>query len=480
MTSHFYSDSQKLKAFAKDCVLEGSPDRVYEPSTKEQLIQNLQECLQENIPITICGSQTSMTGSSVAMSGAVISVQKLNRIIEISEDDKGPYAVCEPGVILSDLKKAAQDKGCFYPPEPTSFKEATLGASIATNATGDSTFKYGPTRVYVDELEVMDGAGQLKTLKRSKPLELKQAKNSAGYFCDGDEIDFVIGSEGTLAAIIQVKVRLLKATQPNQFIVVLPFSSLKDCLDAVVQIVPEGSHPGLLQTNDPSCLELIGPGAAELFAECQSCPSELKDQRSFLYLKGEYASQSDFDATVESWLHDLKLVYDKIGQPDLVSKIFLAQTDSQLKSIGECRHYIPLKVNERYFQYNEVGGGKVGTDWWVPLHHLQEMMAWTYDKSVELGIPFLVFAHIGNGHPHWNYLTKTASDREKVQQFVYDQCEKAVLFGGGVAGEHGIGKIKKKLLKIQHSPKMIQKMKDIKKKWDPKGLLGQGNLFDSL
>lgn len=478
MTRHFHSEFQKRKAYAKDCVLEGSPELVAEPSCVEDLIEVVLHCLDQKIPITFCGSQTSMTGSSVALKGAAVSLTKLNKILEIGEDQKGPYALCEPGVILGDLKKAVKAKGYFYPPEPTSFKEATVGATVATNATGESTFKYGPTRTFVEELDVVTGTGEVKTLKRTKALQLNSFKNTAGFFLEGEEIDHVIGSEGTLAVITKIKLRLLKDDRPNIFVMVLPFQDLEQAISAVVEIVPENKNKGLLQSNVPQCLELIGPGAAELFAECESCPAELKDQKSFLYLKGEYSGQTDLERTLELWFDDLKILYQQIEAEDLFDKIFIAQTDQQLKDIAECRHYIPLKVNERYFEYNKKGGGKVGTDWWVPLHHLKEMMHWTYEKSKALNIPFLVFAHIGNGHPHWNYLTKNATDKQRAQNFVYEQCEKAVLFGGGVAGEHGIGKIKKQLLKIQHSPKMIQKMKQIKKDWDPYQLLGQGNLFD--
>lgn len=466
----FDTSKETLARYSHDMVYQGHPEYFYSASDTQTLQEILAYCDQNKIPVTFCGSQTAMTGSSVADNGALISLTNKNKILDIGKDKTGQaYVITEPGVILGDLKRAVQSEGFFYPPDPTSFNEAQIGASVATNATGEDTFKFGPTRWYVDELEILTSSGQKKTLKREKPLSQTMIKNTAGYFLGGEEIDEVIGSEGTLALITKLKLKLLDYQKHRYFLLILPFSRFDSCLDAVVKIAQS--------ENKPRALELIGPGAGKYFQECDKCPQELKSENIFLYIKEDYSDDSDMNQKIETWFDFLSKLYKDLNEDSALERIFLAQTSEQLENIRECRHYIPLKVNETYFNYIDKGGGKVGTDWWVPHKSLREMMLWTHERAGELGVPFLVFAHIGNGHPHWNFLTRTPEEKKKAKDFVIEQCQKAVRHGGGVAGEHGIGKIKRDLIAIQHSAQTIQKMISIKRKWDPNWILGCGNLF---
>lgn len=452
-------------------VLRGHPRYVYEACDFDTAAEILAYCDANHMPVTFCGSQTSMTGASVAEDGVMIAMAKKNRILDIVKDPKsgGGFVVTEPGVILGDLKNAVIKEGLYYPPDPTSYGEAQVGATVATNATGEDTFRFGPTRVYVEELDLIGANGKSKTLARKNPPRLLEPKNTAGYTLDAEDIDQIIGSEGTLGLITRLKLKLLPLTKPNVFLLILPFSSFENSLDAVVRIA---SHP-----DKPRALELIGPGAGAYFKQGPNCPAELKKEEIFLYLKDDYADENEFHTKTQNWFDRLARIYEDLGETGSFKRLFLAQTHKQLEDIRECRHYIPLKVNEEYFPLAEVGGGKVGTDWWVPLHHLKEMMLQTYHEALDLKIPFLVFAHIGNGHPHWNFLTRNAKDKAIAHDFVLRQCRQAVLYGGGVAGEHGLGKIKRDLLQIQHSPKIIKKMAELKMKWDPNWILGRGNIL---
>lgn len=452
-------------------VFRGMPRYVYEASDFETVSEILASCDAQRLPVTFCGSQTSMTGASVAEDGVLVALGKKNRILDIVKDPKtgGGFAVTEPGVILGDLKKAAIQEGLYYPPDPTSYNEAQVGATVATNATGEDTFRFGPTRPYVEELDLIDASGKSQTLIRKNPPRLAEQKNTAGYALDAEAIDQVIGSEGTLGVITRLKLKLLPFAKPNIFILLLPFSAFENALAAVVKIAA--------LPDKPQALELIGPGAGAYFKLCPNCPEELKKEEIFLYLKDDYSDENEFHAKTQNWFNQLSGIYQDLGEENAFERLFLAQTHKQLEDIRECRHYVPLKVNEEYFPFVEMGGGKVGTDWWVPLHHLQDMMIATYREALKLKIPFLVFAHIGNGHPHWNFLTRNAKDKERAREFVLRQCRQAVLYGGGVAGEHGLGKIKRDLLQIQHAPKTIKKMMELKTKWDPNWILGRGNIL---
>lgn len=458
-------------SLSRDTVYQGAPDFACRARDERDIVEALATCHRSRIPLTVCGSQTSITGASAADSGLVLSLTRLNRILEISPDPAtgGGWAVVEPGVLIADLKDAARAAGLFYPPDPTSFREATIGASVATNATGEDTFKYGSTRSYVNEIALQTIDGRALTLARSVPAPTRPAKNTAGYFLDGEEIDAFIGAEGTLGIITSLRLRLLPGRDRGFILFVLPFKDFAACLQAVVH---------LQKTKAPArAIELVGPGAAEYFTACPDCPLELRGRSCFLYLKGEFTDAGGPETILEDWTARLEGVYHAAGNPAGFQDVITALTTAQQEAIRRSRHFIPLKVNEAYFPFVAQGGGKIGTDWWVPLHHLEEMMLPVYDEARGLGIPFLVFAHIGNGHPHWNFLTRTAAEKQRALEFVNRQCWQAALFGGGVAGEHGLGKIRRDLLTVQHSPKVVRKMIDLKRRWDPEWLLGRGNIL---
>lgn len=469
---HLVSDRAVLEKYSKDSVYKGNPEFSFLAKDQKTTRDVIEYCHGHVLPVTFCGGQTSMTGASVADRGVAFSLSAQNRILEMgTRSDGTSFVTCEPGVILGDLKKAVEQEGFFYPPDPTSYQEVQVGATVATNATGADTFKYGPTRAYVLGLDVLGADGTQQKLIRTKPWTHSLIKNTAGYFLDGEEIDEVIGSEGTLCLIESVTLKLLRGIQPNIFLLILPFSDFERCIKAV-PLIEKLEHK-------PRALELIGPGAIEYFARCSSCPAELKSEKEkcFLFIKDEYTNEADFDVTLTQWFDRLLPIYTEVDDATALDRIFLAKTDQQLDAIRKCRHDIPSKVNEEYFVYDAVGGGKIGTDWWVPLDRLVGTMLRTYAEALSLRVPFQVYAHIGNGHPHWNFLTKNSDEKKRAIEFVKQQCRWAVQNGGGVAGEHGIGKIKRYLLPIQHSDEVIRKMVALKTKWDPKWLLGQGNIL---
>jgi FAD/FMN-containing dehydrogenase len=468
------TDSESLEDYKHDMVYEGAPEAIHMARDWQDTSEILEFCDSHQTPVTFCGSQTAMTGSSVADSGLVVALANKNKILDIGKDSQTsePFVITEPGVILGDLKRKVLEEGYQYPPDPTSYNEAQVGATVATNATGEETFRFGPTRWYVKELEILRANGKAETITRKGPPPSEPVKNSAGYFLGGEPIDDIIGSEGTLALITKLKLKLLPDDSPGRFLLILPFDDFASCLDGVLFITSQNEL-------NPRALELIGPGAGEYFRECESCPGALKKSSLFLYIRDDYKDDVDKMNKLETWFQNLERLYQSLGQTHQMNDLFLAETPQQLSDIRECRHHIPLRVNETYFPYTKLGGGKVGTDWWVPLNHMKSMMLETYEEASRSGLPFLTFAHIGNGHPHWNFLTKTPEEKKIAQALVEKQYHKAVKHGGGVAGEHGIGKIKRHLIGIQHNQETIDQMKALKNKWDPHHILGQGNILKS-
>jgi D-lactate dehydrogenase (cytochrome) len=210
---------------------QGFCDAVYFPETESDVKEIISNAYINKTLVTVSGNGTGLTGARVPEGGIVISTDKLNRLIELNEESK--YAVVEPGLLLSEFLKITAEKLLFYPPDPTE-KNCFIGGTIATNASGEKTFKYGPTRDYVLALHVVLSNGELLKLERGKNIandnhliltteegtrfvidipeyRMPSVKNASGYFTKPgmDAIDLFIGSEGTLGVITQIKLRLL-------------------------------------------------------------------------------------------------------------------------------------------------------------------------------------------------------------------------------------------------------------------------------
>ncbi|MBX7148673.1 FAD-binding oxidoreductase [bacterium] len=463
-------DDSRLLTYKDSTVYKGNPDGLYFAKDVKGLSDFVGYCFHHKIPITPCGSRTAMTGASQADSGYLLAFEKMDCLLDIATDPvtKTPIAICEPGILLGDLKRKVEEAGFFYPPDPTSYKEAQLGGTVATNATGEDSFLYGPTRRYIRELQIVTADGQTQTLKR-KTMPAMTTKNKAGYFLDGEEIDYLIGSEGTLGIITQITVDLIKPPF-GFFALLIPFKTFDDTLNAVEKL-------SVGDQLNPRAIELIGPGAFEIFCEQKEIPQFPDKTTSLLYVKQEYISEADYDKKLSLWLEVLQNFYEEHGCKGWEEYLFVAKSDKEKEALRAFRHYIPQMVNERNRKFLDTGGGKISTDWWVPPNKMKNFMLTIYDESIKQKIPFLVFAHIGNGHPHWNYLTRDNIEKARIEKFVEDVCRRAVGLGGGVAGEHGVGKIHHNYLEIQHNASVVQKMLALKKKWDPSFLLGRGNIF---
>lgn len=454
-----------IASYTHDAVLTATPDYVARPKTIQEVREVIEYCSTHKIPLTICGSRTSMTGSSVTDTGVLMTLEGLSGVVNI---DTGSRTVTvRPGTILGDMQREVEAVGLYYPPSPTSRNECTVGATLATNATGDSTFKYGTTRRYVREITILTADGIQRTITRKGPPP-EELKNTAGYFMSGEEIDHFIGSEGTLGVIVEAKLALVD--MPDGVITfMIPFPSNRDALQF---IGAHKSYPAL----SPRTMEYVDEAATQIMSRCDHFPKLPDLARAFVICQQEIIHGSEDDC-LDSWFSALNTILTQCKAPQLTESIIVAQSNKEQDHIAEWRHHIPSHISELHRQLQTQGGGKVGTDWWVPLPRMMEMMDFAYEASDKIAIPYIAFGHLGNGHPHFNYLTRNSDEKNRAHKLVLDCCRKAVTMGGGVAGEHGIGKIKHELMTIQHSQNEIEEMIALKKKWDPKWILGRGNIF---
>lgn len=456
-----------METYQKDTMLVGNPDAVLRARDVIDIKEMLVYCNDKKIPVTFCGSQTSMTGASVAMNGVLISTEKMEDVIDVDQNKK--LARVQPGIIISDLKKYLSPLGLTYPPAPTSQDSARVGASISTNATGEDSFKYGPTRIYVEELKIILADGNEKIFKRDKSENIYGGLDKAGYLLESkNPIDHFIGGEGTLGFISEALVRVIDLPA-GFFSVLVPFPSNSKAIEFIVHIVKNKKT-----SLDPRALEFIDETALSFMKTHRTFPDGLKNAKSLVYFKQEFSSDAQMSEKLDLWMKEI-CAY---STPQLSEAGIIAVDNSKKEEMRLWRHQIPVKINETYAQYWTQGGGKIGSDWWVPVGKLSEMMAFVYKTGEEAKIPFLAFAHLGMGHPHVNYLCKTPEEKARAEKLLLLCCQKAVSLGGGVAGEHGIGKIHHDLAEIQWNKTILTKMKKIKSHYDPNWILGQGNIFN--
>ena len=242
------TDQDIVKGFCTDSSnYPGYAEALIRPKSTEEVVEILKEANSKKTSVTTIGNRSSLTGSAAAVGGWILDTSQMTKIIEINHKEQ--FALAEPGMMLSDFKKTIFGEGLFYAPDPTSENECFFGGSIATNASGSRTFKYGSTKKYVRALEVVLASGEVLKIRRPN-IE----KNTFGYLPFQNMVDIFVGSEGTLGVITKAEVDLIK--KPEGFFGGMAFfKSLSQALDFVVSVRKEITNPS----------PKISPRSVELF-----------------------------------------------------------------------------------------------------------------------------------------------------------------------------------------------------------------------
>lgn len=464
MTFQLITDPDIVKGFCTDSSnYPGFAEALVRTKTTEEVSEVLKEANSKKIPVTPIGNRSSLTGSAAACGGWILDTSQMTKIIEINYKEK--FAVAEPGIMLSDFKKIIFDEGLFYAPDPTSEKECFFGGSVATNASGSRTFKYGSTRKYVRALEVVLASGEVLNIR--KPLI---EKNTFGYLPFQNTVEIFVGSEGTLGVITKAEVELIEKPE-NFFGGFAFFKSLSDALDFVVGIRKE--HTKSSPRITPRAVELFDHHGLDIIKPDSSfkIPVEAK---AAIFFEQEYRQEANesFENILNNWLSFFET------NKALVEETIIAMEPKQQEELRRLRHKVPSFLFEEGSMFVKDGGGKISTDWSVPIGKIHEIIAYAQTLASEAAIEEpVIYGHIGNGHPHYNFIAKNSSDKEKILSVVRKTCQKVVTLGGTIAGEHGIGKIKKEFVKYQYPPQIINAMKSLKYALDPNGILAPGNMF---
>lgn len=461
MTFQLITDPDIVKGFCTDSSnYPGHAEALVRPKSTSDVVEIVKEANSKKIPITTIGNRSSLVGSAAAEGGWILDTSQMTKIIEINKKEK--FALAEPGMMLSDFKKTILDEGLFYAPDPTSENECFFGGSIATNASGSRTFKYGATRKYVRALEVVLASGEVLNIRRPE-IE----KNTFGYLPFQNMVDVFVGSEGTLGIITKTEVDLIN--KPEYFFGGMAFfKTLSDALDFVINVRKD------LINQTPA----VTPRAVELFDHLgldiirPDSPFKIPDiAKAGIFFEQE-CSLDDFEKLLNNWLGFLE------KNKALVEDTIIANEPKQQEELRRLRHLVPSSLFEEGGKYVKDGGGKISTDWSVPINKIHEIIKYAQDlaDAAKIKEP-VIYGHIGNGHPHYNFIAKNTKDKKIILDVVHKTCQKVVLLGGTIAGEHGIGKIKKDFLKYQYPPSIINAMKSLKNSLDPNGILAPGNIF---
>ncbi|MEP7365991.1 MAG: FAD-binding oxidoreductase [Acidobacteriota bacterium] len=421
----------------------GNPDREFAPATPEELTAILAEANASSTPVTIAGSATGVTGGCCPESGWLVSMRHFDRVVI-----ERWRALAGAAVTLRDLNTAAARTGQFYAPDPTEWT-ASVGGSIATNASGSRSFKYGSTRRHILSLDVAFADGTRRHFRRGEAIDFEvpaiplpnTTKNTAGYpLSPGmDWIDLIAGSEGTLAVILEAELQLLPVP-PVIAAAVLFFESDDDAF-ASVEICRTEPSLRMLEYLDGNSLRLLGESAAAALI---------------------------VESTSEEWLHSLDL-------PGLREDSWVAATPQDRERFRAFRHSLPEKVNDLV---RRNGFQKLGSDFAVPLDRNREMLD-HYHAELSRHFPgqYVLFGHIGDAHLHANIVPATAEQDAAGRQLMLALADHAVSLGGTVSAEHGLGKRKANLLLRQFSTQSVESMLAVKRRLDPANILGRGNLF---
>lgn len=469
----------------------GNAERVFLPESEDEIAEILREANAAGIPVTIAGARTGTVGGAIPFGGYVVSMERFNKI-EI--DRENARAVCGAGVILADLQKAADAEGLLYPPDPTEWS-CQIGGTIATNASGSRSFKYGATRGFVEAINVVLASGGRLKITRGKtvsangePIELTAEsgakitaviptyprpnvrKNVSGYYnaLPMDAIDLFIGSEGTLGVITQAELRLLPKWEG--FFSGIVFFEKEDGLLAFVDEARKLSYEtrsGGTDSIDASMLEYFDGNALRFIAE--RFPETPENMAGAVYFE-QATNAANEDELLEKWNELLEK-----HSADL-ERSWFTTTDGDAERLRAFRHALPVSVNERVVRN---GRKKIGTDMSVPDDKFAGFLRFYKEILDASGIDHVIFGHIGDNHLHANLLPKDDAEAERARH-IYGRCiAQAIMLGGCVSAEHGIGKLKSNYLYVMMGERYLNEMGQLKRAFDPNGILGRGNMFDA-
>jgi len=422
-----------------------APKVVVFARSSDDVRKLLQFANENKIPVTARGAGYGYVGSCVPIRrGIVLSLMQMNQIKEINFVDA--IALVEPGVITSELKRAARSKNLFYPPDPASFEHCTIGGNVATNAGGPRCLKYGVTRNYITGLEVVLANGDL--LRTGGRVH----KNKTGF----DLIGLFVGSEGMLGVVTEVTVKLLPLP-PARATLSASFDTISEAAATVQQIFAAGFLPSSLEIADKFTLEA---------ARQDSGSSHVPSGNAHLLV--------DLDGQEETVGAEMQKMRDLIKSRK-PSALEIATNESDCEKLWALRREFSNSLRA-------TGLTKLNEDIVVPRGRLVDLIAFAERLSERSGFPVACFGHAGDGNIHINIMAdrynREVAVREKVQAALDELFAQVLAWGGVITGEHGIGLAKKRWWPEASSDVARDLHRTLKHALDPNNILNPGKFLD--
>jgi D-lactate dehydrogenase (cytochrome) len=500
------SDPDQIQSYLSDAsyLKGGTAEAIVFPESAGEVADVLRRASYEGTSVTVSGAGTGTVAGRVPFGGIVIATDRLNNIRSVVPTHTGGVAVAEAGVVLRDLQQAVESRGLLYPPDPTE-RGCFLGGTIATNASGSRSFKYGPTRNYVERLEVVLATGDLVQIRREDihadlngrirmPLQSGLVieaqlptyrmpdvrKHASGYFISPgmDVLDLFIGSEGTLGVIVEAEVKLLP--KPEGLLSGVVFFDSQSSLLSFVADVRSAS----LRTREQSMAVEERTSRVKSKDGIDARALEYFDRQSLGFLRKKYQSIPEqaigavfFEQETSTDTEDLLMNawQERLEQHHaLVDDSWFATTALDQAKLREFRHQLPVLMNEWFARYNQ---RKVSTDMAVPDDQFAEMLKFYEESLSRSNLRYTIFGHIGDNHVHVNILPRDDNEAAQAWDIYLQFIRRAVKLGGTVSAEHGIGKLKRRYLSELYTKQHLREMATLKHAFDPAGILGRGNIF---
>jgi glycolate oxidase len=422
------------------------PDLLVRPETVEEVAGLLRWAHEHAIPVTPIGARTGLSGGALSVEGGVgLSMERFNRILSI--DEKNLQATLEPGVITQVFQDAVREKGLMYPPDPASRGSCFIGGNVAENSGGPKAVKYGVTKDYVLNLQVVLPTGEVIWTGANT------LKNSTGY----NLTQLMVGSEGTLGVITKIVMRLVPHPK-HDLLMLVPFRSATKACEAVSAIFRAGIVPSGMEFMERDAIvyamEFIGEAPVPL----------ADDDEAHLLIE---VDGNDVDQLMIECEHIAEVViqYD-------AGEILFAEDQAKKDQLWKLRRRVGEAVKAQSIYKEE--------DTVVPRFELPALLKAVKTIGQRYGFRSVCYGHAGDGNLHVNILKEDMTDEawnQTVKQGIRELFQEVKALGGTLSGEHGIGWVQKDYMDVMFEPFHLDIMRSIKKVFDPKGILNPRKIF---
>ena len=422
------------------------PSAVLKPASVDEVSKIMRFCYDNEIPVSPAGARTGLSGGALPTHGGIlISMEKFNRILEIDENNL--QVITQPGVITEVLQQAVKEHGLFYPPDPASKGSCFIGGNVSENSGGPKAVKYGVTKDYVLNLEVVLPNGEVIWTGANV------LKNATGY----NLTQLVIGSEGTLCIITKIVLKLLPHPT-NDLLMLVPFFDAQKACEAVAAIFKAGITPSGLEFMERDALlwtkDFIGESSIPI----------AENHQAHLLIEVDGFQEDQLMQECEKILAVLENFE--------TDEILFADSEAQKNTLWSLRRKAGEAVKSQSIYKEE--------DTVVPRFELPKLLFHIKEIGRKYGFHSVCYGHAGDGNLHVNIIKGNLSDEQWGNELpiaIRELFNEVVKLGGTISGEHGIGLVQKPFMDIAFPEVTLNLMREIKRVFDPKGILNPGKIF---